>query len=215
MIDSSASLLTAYIADDHPIVVDGLKEILKSTEKIVVKGVAFDGEQLRELIKVERVDVVILDMHMPKLGGLECTRWIKENFPNTKVILLTMYPEKVFMEQLIKAGADGCLLKSRGSKDLIDAIDRVMKGRAFFDWIAEFNSRNASHHKSYKLSSRELEIIQLMARGKTSFEIAEILFLSEETVKTHRKNIFRKLDVHHVAELTSFAINNGLIKIEQ
>tara|TARA_R110000850_G_scaffold273961_2_gene410991 strand:+ start:392 stop:751 length:360 start_codon:yes stop_codon:yes gene_type:complete len=115
--------INIYIADDHPIVVDGLREILKSNHDLIVKDVAHDGEQLIKLIESSPVDLVILDINMPKMNGIQCTKWIKENNATIKVIILTMYPEKTYIDQLLKAGADGCLLKSRGSSDLLDAID--------------------------------------------------------------------------------------------
>jgi DNA-binding NarL/FixJ family response regulator len=200
--------LTIYIADDHAIVVDGLKEILKSRKTWVVKGVAHDGEQLINLVKKQRPDVVILDINMPRINGIECARWIKENQPTTRVIVLTMYPEKIYVDQLLKAGADGCLLKSRGSSDLLEAIERVSEGKSYFDWITEF--KNEPDSKDYKLSDREIQIIKLIITGDSSSVIAEALFISEETVKTHRKNIFKKLKIHHVTELMTFALNNGI-----
>jgi DNA-binding NarL/FixJ family response regulator len=200
--------LTIYIADDHAIVVDGLKEILKSRKTWVVKGVAHDGEQLINLVKKQRPDVVILDINMPRINGIECARWIKENQPTTRVIVLTMYPEKIYVDQLLKAGADGCLLKSRGSSDLLEAIERVSEGKSYFDWITDF--KNEQDSKDYKLSDREIQIIKLIITGDSSSVIAEALFISEETVKTHRKNIFKKLKIHHVTELMTFALNNGI-----
>jgi DNA-binding NarL/FixJ family response regulator len=188
--------------------VDGLKEILKSRKTWVVKGVAHDGEQLINLVKKQRPDVVILDINMPRINGIECARWIKENQPTTRVIVLTMYPEKIYVDQLLKAGADGCLLKSRGSSDLLEAIERVSEGKSYFDWITEF--KNEPDSKDYKLSDREIQIIKLIITGDSSSVIAEALFISEETVKTHRKNIFKKLKIHHVTELMTFALNNGI-----
>jgi DNA-binding NarL/FixJ family response regulator len=201
-------MISIYIADDHPIVVDGLKEILKGNVNLHVKDVAHDGEQLVELIRKEPVDLVILDINMPKMNGIQCARWIKSNHPAIKTIILTMYPEKTYIDQLVKAGADGCLLKSRGSKDLLDAIDRVSAGKSYFDWITDFHPGNDSDVQ--QLSDREIEIVRLIIKGKSSGEIAEILFISEETVKTHRKNIFKKLKIHHVTELMTFAMNSGL-----
>jgi DNA-binding NarL/FixJ family response regulator len=201
-------MISLYIADDHPIVVDGLKEILKGNPNLHVKNVAHDGEQLIELIKKEPVDLVILDINMPKMNGIQCARWIKGNYPKIKTIILTMYPEKTYIDQLVKAGTDGCLLKSRGSKDLLDAIDRVSAGKSYFDWITDFHP---GHDPDvHQLSDREIEIVRLIIKGKSSGEIAEILFISEETVKTHRKNIFKKLNIHHVTELMTFAMNSGL-----
>jgi DNA-binding NarL/FixJ family response regulator len=201
--------LSIYIADDHAIVVDGLKEILRSQPRLRILGTAANGEELVKLMQNRRADVVILDINMPKMNGIQCTEWIKQNFPQTKVIILTMFPEKTYVNQLIKAGADGCLLKSRGSQDLLDAIDRVTSGKSYFDSIRDFIEPDA--HRVFNLSDREIEIIKLIVNGETSNEIAATLFLSEHTVKTHRKNIFRKLGINSITQLATFAINNKLL----
>jgi len=201
--------LSIYIADDHAIVVDGLKEILRQQPQWNIIGTAANGEDLIDLISTRRSDVVILDINMPKLNGIQCTEWIKKNFPQMKVIILTMFPEKTYIDQLINAGADGCLLKSRGSRDLIDAIDRVTSGRSYFDTIKDFAEKDA--HPVFNLSERELEIIRSIVNGNTSSEIANKLFLSEHTVKTHRKNIFRKIGINSIGQLATFAINNNIL----
>jgi len=201
--------LSIYIADDHAIVVDGLKEILRLQPQWHIIGTAANGEELINLISARRSDVVILDINMPKLNGIQCTEWIKKNFPQTKVIILTMFPEKTYIDQLINAGADGCLLKSRGSQDLLDAIERVTSGRSYFDTIRDFMEHDA--HPALNLSEREIKIIRLIINGNTSGDIANQLFLSEHTVKTHRKNIFRKIGINSISQLATFAINNNLL----
>lgn len=201
--------LSIYIADDHAIVVDGLKEILSAQPKWHIIGTAGNGEELISLIAARRADVVILDINMPKMNGIQCTEWIKQHFPQTKVIILTMFPERTYVDQLIKAGADGCLLKSRGSQDLLDAIERVTSGKSYFDSIRDFVEKDS--HPVFNLSERELEIIKLIVNGRTSMEIAAQLFLSEHTVKTHRKNIFRKIGISSISQLATFAINNSLL----
>lgn len=188
---------------------DGLIEILKSNPLLNVSDVAYNGLELISLFENKSADLVILDINMPKMNGIQCTKWIKEHHPGTKVIILTMYPEKTYIENLIRVGADGCLLKSRGSIDLLDAIDRVLLGKSYFDWISDFRSDKEA--SEIKLSERELEIIKLITEGKTSSEIAELLFISEATVKTHRKNIFKKLKIHNTSELLNFVLNNGII----
>jgi DNA-binding NarL/FixJ family response regulator len=200
---------TIYIADDHAIVVEGLTEILRSQSHLKIIGTGSNGEDIVKLMQNRRADVVILDINMPKMNGIQCTEWIKKNYPQTKVIILTMFPEKSYIDQLISVGADGCLLKSRGSKDLIEAITRVSESKSYFDSIKDFAQPNA--HPVYNLSEREIEIIRLIVGGSTSTEIAEKLFLSEHTVKTHRKNIFRKVNVNSISQLTSFAINNQIV----
>jgi DNA-binding NarL/FixJ family response regulator len=198
-----------YIADDHPIVVDGLKEILKAKTNWTVKGIAHNGQQLINLIEKEVPDLAIVDISMPILNGVQCTEWIKKKHPTVKVIILTMYPEKTFINQLLKAGADGCLLKSRGTIDLINAIERVSNGKSYFDWISDFKKEQDA--KEYRLSEREIQIIKLIIDGKGNSEIAQTIFVSEDTVKTHRKNIFKKLQVHNASELMTFVLNNGVI----
>ena len=201
--------LTIYIADDHAIVVEGLTEILRSQPHFKIIGTAADGEQVVKLMNDRRADIVILDINMPKMNGIQCTEWIKKNYPQTKVIVLTMFPEKSYIDQLISVGADGCLLKNRGSKDLLDAITRVADKKSYFDSIRDFAEPNS--HPAYNLSEREVEIIRLIVSGLTSTAIADKLFLSEHTVKTHRKNIFKKTGINSISQLTSFAINHQLV----
>lgn len=199
--------LNLYIADDHAIVVDGLKEILRAQPDMRIIGTASDGEELMKLLEVRRPDAVILDINMPRLNGIACTGLIKKRYPEVKVIILTMFPEKTYIDQLVNAGADGCLLKSRGSQDLIDAIYRVTSGKSYFDSIRDFADTAVP---DIKLSERELEIIRLIIKGATSAEIADALFISEHTVKTHRKNIFKKIGINSISQLATFAINNSL-----
>lgn len=201
--------INVYLADDHAIVVDGLKEILKASPNIHIIGTASNGLELQLLMRNQRADIVIMDINMPKMNGLQCTEWVKNNYPTTKVIILTMFPEKSYIDQLILVGADGCLLKSRGSKDLMEAIDRVIGGKSYFDSIKDFSSQGEP--TTHNLSEREVEIIRMIVNGLTSTQIAEQLFLSEHTIKTHRKNIFRKLSINSISQLTSFAINQQLL----
>lgn len=200
--------ISIYIADDHAIVVDGLSEILKTQPSLKILGTAGNGEELVALMLRRKADVVILDINMPRMNGIQCTEWIKKHCPHTRVIILTMFPEKSYVDQLMKAGADGCLLKSRGSKDLLAAIERVMNGKSYFDSVNDFLDKSIP--AAYNLSERELEIIRLVVSGLTSGEISDKLFISEHTVKTHRKNIFKKMGFNHISQLVTFAINNKL-----
>ena len=203
--------LSLYIADDHPIVIEGLKEVLKSKVNWEIKGIAHNGQQLIELLQHEVVDVVILDINMPVMNGIEATRWIRANAINTKIIILTMYPERTFADQLMKAGVNGCLMKGRSGNDLLEAIERVVSGKSYFDWIADFKHSEAPIVNGYKLSEREVQIIKFIADRKSNSEMAEALHIAEETIKTHRKNIFKKLNIHQSHELIAYALNNGII----
>lgn len=201
---------TVLIADDHAIVAGGIQAILKTNDQLLVRGVVENGEEVMNFMEKEPVDVILMDINMPKMNGIDCTRKVKEIYPNTKVIILTMYNRKAFIRDLIDAGADGCILKSNTGKELLVALDRVTNGMNYFDHIGEF----VDHTKTlsqYQLSEREIEIIVQISEGLTSNEIAERLFISPHTVKTHRKNIFRKLKVTGTDELVQFAMNEGII----
>ncbi len=203
--------IKTLLADDHAIVMEGIKEVLSADEEISVLGSVGNGEEvLRFLRKNPEVDVVVLDINMPVMDGISCSRHLKKDFPNVKIIILTMYAQKSFVEEIVKIGIDGCLLKNNTGKELIDAVLRVMSGKQYYDRIGTFNS-DEEEVTQYKLSERELEIIKLMSEGMTSSEIAEKLFLSDHTVKTHRKNILRKLNVNNSSQAVQFCLNNQLI----
>ncbi|WP_462247595.1 response regulator transcription factor [Ekhidna sp.] len=198
------------IADDHQIVIDGLKLVLSSQENFEVAGEASNGVEVLDFLAKSRVDIVVLDINMPEMDGIKCAKKVKELYPKTKVIILTMYAQKSFVEEIIKIGIDGCLLKNNTGKELSDAIARVHSGKSYYDQIQNF-SKKESKTKEYPLSEREIEIIRKLSDGLTSSQISEALFISLHTVKTHRKNILRKLDLHSSSELIQYALNNGII----
>lgn len=202
--------LNILIADDHLIVAGGVKAILDSTEHVTVVGTVENGKQVLDYVNKNPVDVVLMDINMPIMNGVDCTQTLKKQHPNTKVIALTMYNRKQFIRELIEAGADGCILKSNSGKELLEAIDRVQSGKTYFDQLNEFIDAPETF-KAYKLSEREIEIIEFISEGFTSKEIAERLFISEHTVKTHRKNIFRKTKVTNADQLIKWAMNERLL----
>ena len=153
---------------------------------------------------------MVLDINMPEMDGIKCARKIKIDYPKTKIIILTMYAQKSFIEEIVKIGIDGCLLKNNTGKELTDAIKRVHSGKSYYDEIQDF-SNSESKVKEYTLSDREIEVIRKLGDGYTSSQIANALFISEHTVKTHRKNILKKLDLHSSSELIQYAVNNGII----
>jgi len=200
------------LADDHAIVMEGIKEVLSADNEISVVGTVANGEEVIRFIRrnPKSVDVVVLDINMPVMDGISCSRQLKKEFPKLKIIILTMYAQKSFVEEIVKLGIDGCLLKNNTGKELIDAVLRVMSGKQYYDRIGTFNSEE-EEVTQYKLSERELEIIKLLSEGMTSGEIAERLFLSDHTVKTHRKNILRKLNVSNSSQAVQFCLSNQLI----
>ena len=198
------------LADDHQIVIDGLKLILEAEKQYNVVGEVANGQQVLDFLAQNSVDIVVLDINMPIMDGITCAKKIKARFNGTKVIVLTMYAQKSFIEEIINIGIDGCLLKNNTGKELADAIDRVHSGRSYYDQIQAFNSEKEEVHR-HKLTMREVEIIQLLADGLSSSQIGDRLYISGHTVKTHRKNILKKLDLHNSSELIQYALNNGII----
>ncbi|MEQ6167030.1 MULTISPECIES: response regulator transcription factor [unclassified Ekhidna] len=197
------------IADDHQIVIDGLKLVLSSREDFNVVGEASNGLEVLEFLSQNKADVVVLDINMPEMDGIKCAKKVKSSYPDIKIIILTMYAQKSFIEEIVKIGIDGCLLKNNTGKELSDAIARVTSGKSYYDQIQNFSKEEVK--QNYTLSDRELEIIRKLGDGMTSSQIASELYISEHTVKTHRKNILRKLDLHSSSELIQYALNNGII----
>lgn len=200
--------VAVLLADDHRIVLEGIKAVLKDYPQLVVIGAVENGEEVLAFVKQHSVQVVVLDINMPNMDGLTCARRLKNLYPAIKIIVLTMYAQKSFIEEILRVGIDGCLLKSNTGKELGEAILRVHNGKSYYDMVQTFTVAQDAPHK---LSEREIEIIKLLAQGLTSFEIAEKLFIAEHTVKTHRKNILRKIDAHSTNELVQFALNHKII----
>jgi len=199
------------IADDHPIVAGGIAAILNTAADLNVIGIVDNGQKVLEKVAETTVDLVLLDINMPVMNGIECTKQLKGKYPHIKVIVITMYNRKQFIRELFEVGADGCILKSNSGKELLTAIERVTSGKTYFDQLNDFIDA-PKEFKEFRLSEREIEIIELIAEGCTSKEIATRLFISEHTVKTHRKNIFQKTSVSDSDELIKWAMNNQLIR---
>lgn len=202
--------LNILIADDHLIVAAGIKAILENETNIHVVGIVENGEEVLKEMQQSTIDMVLMDINMPIMNGIVCTKKLKELYPTVKVIILTMYNRKQFIQELLMAGADGCILKSNSGKELRTAIERVQAGNTYFDHMNEFVDP-VHVHKELQLSEREIEVIGFISEGLSSKEIADRMFISEHTVKTHRKNIFKKLDVKDVNELIRLAMNERII----
>lgn len=198
------------LADDHTIVLDGLKAVLKGNEGLEVVGEAKNGEEVLAFIASNHADVVVLDINMPVMDGITCARKLKSKYPHVRIIILTMYAQKSFVEEIVRIGVDGCLLKSNSGQELTEAIERVVGGKSYYDRIHSFVVEKDDVFQ-YKLSNREVEIVKLLAEGLTSLQIADKLFIAEHTVKTHRKNILRKTGASNTSQLVQFALNNQLI----
>ena len=211
------------LADDHEVVRAGLRALLEEQSGWEVVAEAGDGRDAVEKASKLKPDVVVIDIAMPSLNGLEAVRQIVKAVPNTKVLVLTMYDSDPLIQQVLQAGARGYLLKSDAGRDLVSAIDALRRNKTFFtpkvsQMVLEGYLDKSPKEKeteeepeSLRLTSRQREIVQLLAEGKSSKEVAAVLGLSVKTAETHRANIMRKLDCHSVTELVRYAIRNHII----
>jgi two-component system NarL family response regulator len=211
------------LADDHQIMRDGLRAILSSEESFEIVGEAENGREAAALARSLEPDVVIMDIGMPDLNGVEATRQVKADDPRVKVIALSMYADKGYVLGILEAGASGYVLKTGAYDELHRAVRAVAQGKTYLSPdIAQMVVDAQLHPLSEQSSSaqtelgpREREIVQLLAEGHTSPEIARRMHISTRTVETHRRNIMRKLDLHSVAELTKYAIREGLTTLDR
>jgi len=205
------------IADDHPLVINGLLSILKDEKELELITPVNNGHELLQSIAKYPPDLIILDLNMPKLDGIESLGILKDDFPSIKVIVLSSYNHSEIIEIVKKMGAKGYLLKDTPYHELRQSIFDVINGT---DWVqntkTELEAETSSYYidnfmRKYQLSKREVEIVGMIARGCTSKEIGDNLFISEFTVTTHRRNILRKLNIKSIAKLVLFAKENGLV----
>ena len=217
--------IKVLIADDHRVVREGLMAILKTKENIEVVGEAQDGQDAIQKVRTLEPDVILMDVSMPRMGGVEATRQIKREFPHIGIIALTMYDEQQYIFDLVRAGATGYLLKDSESSQIVEAIRAIHRGESLihpsvaskilaeFSLLAQKKGKKASweHHD---LTEREVTVLRLVADGKTNKEIANNLDLSEKTVKNHVRNIFHKLQVYDRTQAAILGIRKGIIDLE-
>ena len=209
------------LAEDHTIVRKGLRSLLDKETGIEVVGEAEDGREAIVKAKKLHPDIVVMDIAMPGLNGLEATRQIKKRFSDIKIIILTMHANEEYILQSLKAGASGYLVKKAAPAELISAINAVHKGHSFLspsisrmvidEYIRRSKEISEGEEGFEQLTVREREVLQLIAEGRKTREIAELLYISIKTVETHRAHIMNKLDIHSTAELTRYAIRKGII----
>ena len=208
------------LADDHTVVRKGLGLLLESHAGFKVIAEAADGREAVAMAEAHRPDVVVLDVAMPLLNGIEAARQISAKLPEIAIVFLSMHSDEGYVLKALKSGAKAYLLKDSAEYDLINAIKAVSEGKAFFspaisrmlveDYMRQMREREVED--SYELlTTREREILQLFAEGKSAKEVAAILSLSLYTVETHRSNIFQKLNLHSAAELILYAVRKGVI----
>jgi len=214
--------ITVLLAEDHQIVREGFRSLLAHERDIEVVGEAETGRQAVQLTRKLRPAVVVMDIAMPLLNGLEATRQIRKDFPDTKVLILSAHSDDAYVEQAAVLGAAGFLLKQTSSHELATAIRNVDEGKTFFSAaiakrVQDRNRGSLSRtgnltKKSNCLSSREMEVLQLIAEGKANKQVASELGVSFKTVDKHRQHLMSKLNIHDVAGLTRYAISEGIIE---
>lgn len=216
--------LRLLVADDHDVVRKGVRTLLEEQPGWEVAAEASDGREAVEKAKLVQPDVTILDLSMPELNGLEAAREILKTV-STKVLILTMYDSDPLIRQTLEAGARGYLLKSDAGRDLVSAVDALRRNKTFFTpKVAQMvlegylgrpskeNEDDSNRKSGLRLTARQKQILQLLAEGKSSKEVAVALSISVKTAETHRANIMRRLDCHSVTELVRYAIRNHIIE---
>jgi DNA-binding NarL/FixJ family response regulator len=216
--------LRLLVADDHDVVRKGVRTLLEEQPGWEVAAEAADGREAVEKAKQVQPDVTILDLSMPELNGLEAAREILKSVP-TKVLILTMYDSDPLIRQTLEAGARGYLLKSDAGRDLVSAVDALRRNKTFFTpKVAQMvlegylgrptkeNEEDNTRKNGLRLTARQKQILQLLAEGKSSKEVAVALNISVKTAETHRANIMRKLDIHSASELVRYALRNQIIE---
>ncbi|MEM6262899.1 MAG: response regulator transcription factor [Bacteroidota bacterium] len=212
-------MIKVFIVEDQKLVLDGLKSLLKYEENIRVVGEASDGEEAIKLIKETQIDVALVDIELPLLNGLEVTKFIKKNYPNVKVLIISMYKTPEYINTAIDFGADGYMLKDHTDKDeMIFAINEVKKGELYFGKeiikidIKGRRIASSKENTKIKLTNREIEVLQHLSKGLSSQQIGEKLFIASSTVDTHRKHLLKKFGVSSTTYLVRKAMEGEYLK---
>jgi len=208
------SRISIIIADDHQLFADGVDQILSADPAFEVMAKVDNGKLLLQMLNRLRPNLILLDINMPYLSGIDAAVSIRKNLPDVKIVFLSMYHDAKMIMQAKQNGVNGFLVKNTTAVELKQVIVRVMNGENVFIVPTQQppteNNQQDDFLKHFKLSPREIEIIRYIRQGKTTKEIAEAVYLSSLTVETHRKNIFRKLAISNIAQLLAFAAENGI-----
>jgi len=209
------------LADDHVMFRQGIKRVIEESDDLKIVGEVGNGLELLEFLKNRPVDMVILDISMPGMRGIEATREAKVIRPDIKVLILTMHNNTEYVQHSIKAGADGYLIKENSDTELLTAINKVLQGDRYISHALSLEladnflrkGRQDSKHPFDRLTIREREVLKLIAEGKSSRDVAELLFISPRTAEHHRANIRKKLGIRSTADLTKYALRNGYTSV--
>jgi len=214
--------LRIMVADDHEVVRRGLRALLEAQPGWTVCAESSNGRDVLQKAAELRPDVIVLDIAMPNLNGLETTRQLLKTDPRTKILILTLHDSEQVIREVLAAGARGFLLKSDAARDLVAAVDALRQGKTYFtsrvaamvlDGFLKGGPGVEMSACTNPLTPREREIVQLLAEGKSTKEVASVLGLSVKTAETHRSNIMRKLDIHSVSDLVLYAVRNNIIHV--
>jgi len=211
-------MIKILIADDHQMFIDGLRSLLDGSDDLCVVGEASNGSQVVALCDSQEVDIVIMDINMPEMDGIQATREVLKSHPTIKVLGLSMYNDREYISDILKAGARGYILKNTGKETLINAIRTLHDGENYLGkevsrtLLNTFIKNPGAAQLMQKLSGREREVLECIATGLTTHEIADQLFISKNTVETHRKNLLYKLKARNTAELVNNAYKQRLIQ---
>jgi two-component system, NarL family, nitrate/nitrite response regulator NarL len=217
---SAKHKIKVLIADDHPVVRKGLQSCLAKHDHLKVVGEASDGDEAVRKTRELSPDLVLMDITMPKMNGLAVTELLRKETPRTKVLVLSVHSNKDYIFRVIQAGAHGYVSKEAPPDELVRAIESVFEGEPFFSEdiaraaLNQFVATGGKKEPFAQLTSRERQVLVLIAEGQSNKEIANKLGIGVRTIETHRERIMRRLDIHSVAGLTKFAIANGMISIE-
>ena len=215
--------ISILLADDHKIIREGLRALIRQQKNMAVVAEAEDGREAVNLAREHGPDVVIMDVAMPGLNGMEATRQILSDVPDTRIIALSMHSDQRFVAEMLKAGARGYLLKDSAFEEMVMAVKEVMAGKTYLsptvagmvvdDYVRRISVPAGTDTSIPRLPPREREVLQMIAEGKSTKEVAAELTISVKTVETFRRQIMNKLDIHNIAELTKFALREGLTSL--
>jgi len=219
--DEEQKIIRVLIADDHQMFIDGLKALLRREKNIQIIGEVSNGIQALEFIRKNQPDLLITDISMPGMSGVELTREVKLHFPEIKILVLTMYNDREIVGEILMSEAEGYILKNTGRQELSNAINRIIDNSTYYSnevlniMMTRMKKQKNIEKNTAQLTPREIEIIKLIMEELSSEEIADKLFISKRTVDTHRKNIIQKTNTRTLVGLLKFAIENNLADFNQ